>query len=174
MKNKTIFYFFIIAIIIILLIMLITSIKSANKSCDKYQNYLTGMWIGDPEFIKKSDLTDLQIFIGPKENTKRNGYIIMLDKNNEFILNDPIELQEITSKHSQRWSANTENKKIKDDNFTITFQLLTEINNVFPKKMNFNLSIANGVLSIQSNGKVYALLTKDLIASAEAVASYGK
>ena len=172
--KKTILYFFIIAIIIILLIVLITSITSANKSCSKYQNYLTGMWIGDPEFIKKSDLTDLQIFIGPKENVKRNGYIIMLDKNNEFILNSAIELKEITSQHAQRWSANTENKKIKDDHFNIEYQVLTDINNVFPKKINLNLSMGNGVLAIKANEKTYALLIKDLIASAEAIASYGK
>ena len=172
--KKTILYFFIIAIIIILLILLITSINSANKSCSKYQNYLTGMWIGDPEFIKKSDLTDLQIFIGPKENLKRNGYVIMMYKNNKFILISAIELKEITSQHTQRWSANAENKKIKDDNFNIEYQLLTDVNNVFPKKINLNLSMSNGVLSIQSNGKIYALLIKDLIASAEAIASYGK
>jgi uncharacterized integral membrane protein len=176
MKNKSLLYVFIIVVIIIVLIILICSIKNANVSCVKYQNYLTGMWVGDAEFIKKSDLSDLRIFISPREKRKRNGYIIMLDKNEEFILNQPIELEEVNSAHNQRWSAHNANKKI-DDGFNIQFNLSTDVKNSFPKKLNFLLSIIGGVLTItgqdkNGNNKVYALMTKDLIASAEAVNAY--
>jgi len=163
----------IIIIVIIFLIFIICMVRSANTCCVKYQNYLTGMWIGDPEFLKKSDLSDLQIFISPKEGQKRNGYIIMLDKNKEFILNQPIELNELSSSHTQRWSAHSANKKNKNDLFNITFNLNTQVDNIFPKQLIFTLSMLNGVLSIKDNTeKIYALLTKDLITSASAIKEY--
>jgi hypothetical protein len=55
----------------------------------------------------------------------------------------------------------------------IQFQLNTDVKNIYPKKMIFILSIINGVLSIKDeNNKIYALLTKDLIASASAISAY--
>ena len=163
---------FVIVILIIIIIIIICSVKNANSCCLKYNTYLSGMWIGDLEFIKKANLSDLQIFIAPKEQKKRNGYILMVDKNKDFILNQPIELVELSSQHKQRWSANTANKKI-DDEFMIHFQLNTDVKNIYPKKMIFILSIINGVLTIRDeNNKIYALLTKDLIASASAISAY--
>jgi hypothetical protein len=163
---------FVIVILIIIIIIIICSVKGANSCCLKYNTYLTGMWVGDLEFIKKANLSDLQIFIAPKEQKKRNGYILMVDNNKDFILNQPIELKELSSQHSQRWSANTANKKI-DDMFTIQYELSTDVKNIYPKKIIFTVSIINGVLSIKDeNGKIYALLTKDLIASASAISAY--
>ena len=171
--NKLAVYVFIIAIIIIFLIIIISMVRSANNCCVKYQNYLTGMWIGDPEFLKKSELSDLQIFISPRENQKRNGYIIMLDNNKEFILNQPIELEEYSSKHKQRWSAHSANKKNTNDLFNMNFILHTKVDDIFPKHLMFALSITNGALSISDqNGKIYSLLEKDLISSAAAVNTY--
>lgn len=171
--KKTTIYIIITVIIIIFLILIISIVNSANKCCVKYQNYLTGMWIGDPEFLKKSDLSDLQIFISPKENQKRNGYIIMLDKNKEFLLNQPIELEELSSSHSQRWSAYGANKQVKNDLFNIEFILNSEVENIFPKHLKFTLSMGGGVLSISDkNGKLYSLLEKDLISSAAAINAY--
>lgn len=171
--NKLIIYIFIIAIIIIFLIIIISMVRSADNCCIKYQNYLTGMWIGDPEFLKKADLSDLQIFISPKENKRRNGYIIMLDSTKEFILNQPIELEEYSSQHNQRWAAHSANKKNKNDLFNINFILNTQVDDIFPKQLIFALSMTNGALSISDrNGKIYSLLEKDLISSAVAINTY--
>jgi len=175
MSDMKIIYIIVI-IILLLLIIIIPTVQNANNCCIKYHNYLTGMWIGDPQFIKKSNLTDLQIFIGPKEKKKRNGYIIMLDQNNNFILNQAIELQELSSSHNQRWSAHSANKKKIDDDFNI-WLLIDNLKNVFPKKLKFSISMGNGILKIVGiniNGeeKTYALLTKDILASAEAIHAY--
>lgn len=163
---------FIVVILIILIIILICSVKGANSSCLKYNTYLTGMWVGDLEFIKKANLSDLQIFIAPKEQKKRDGYILMVDTNKEFILNQPIELKELSSQHKQRWSANSANKKI-DDEFNIQFELITDVKNIYPKILYLTISMTNGVLSIKDgNNKIFALLSKDLVASAAAISAY--
>jgi hypothetical protein len=149
--------------------------KSANISCNKYHYYLSGMWVGDPEFLKKSNLKDLQIFISPKNKIKRNGYIIMVNTNNDIILNQPIELQEVSSSHNQRWAAYNMDKKINNDNFTINYLILNDIDtDLFPKNIILSVSIGNGTLVIKSsdNDHVYALCEKDLISSAAAIAAY--
>jgi len=192
------YLFIFISIIIILLITIIYITNGANKSCAKYHYYLTGMWIGDPEFLKKSNLTDLQFFISPKEKRGRcrirNCYIIMVDINGKFILNQPIELEEISSSHNQRWCAYGANKKIKDDVFNIEFRITNEdiaepnkditepnkdiaepeIFNILSKKIILSLSMINGSLIIKNNNKIYGLLEKDLISSAAAISAYEK
>jgi len=131
------------------------------------------MWSGDPEYLKKSNLKDLQIFLSPKNKTKRNGYIIMVNTNNDIVLNQPIELQEMTSAHNQRWAAYNENKKIKNDNFNIDYLILSDINtDFFPKNITMSISMINGSLVIKNNNNIYALCEKDLISSAAAIAAY--
>lgn len=166
-KNLLIFA----AIVIIFLIIIIFIVKSANNSCNKYHYYLSGMWSGDPEFLKKADLKDLQIFIAPKNKNKRNGYIIMIDANGDFILNQPIEMQELSSSHSQRWAAYNMDKKIKNDNFNVDYLITNDIED-FPKNISITVSIGNGSLIIKNNNTTYALCEKNLIASAAAIEAY--
>jgi hypothetical protein len=131
------------------------------------------MWVGDPEFLKKSNLKDLQIFLSPKNKKKRDGYIVMINTNNDIILNQPIELQEISPAHDQRWAAYNMNKKINNDNFTINYLISNDIDtNLFPKNITISVSMTNGTLVIKSNNNVYALCEKDLISSAAAIATY--
>lgn len=177
MKIKLIYTILVIFLIIFIVTISANISKSANLSCNKYHYYLSGMWVGDPEFLKKSNLKDLQIFISPKNKTKnktkRNGYIIMVNTNNDIILNQPIELQEMSSTHNQRWNAYKMNKKIKDDNFTINYSILSDINtDLFPKNITMCVSMSNGTLVIKSDDNIYALCEKDLIASADAIATY--
>jgi hypothetical protein len=173
MKHKIILL--ICAIIIFSIICAVVVTKSANLSCSKYHYYLSGMWVGDPEFLKKSNLKDLQIFLSPKIKKKRNGYIIMVNINGDIVLNQPIELQEITSAHNQRWAAYNMNKKIKDDNFIIDYLIASDIDtDIFPKNMSMNISIGNGTLVIKNNNNIYALCEKDLISSAAAIAAYNE
>ena len=107
----------------------------------------------------------------------------MVDINGDFILNEPIELKELSSSHNQRWNAHRENKKIKNDLLNIEFSLLgkekkninSEIFNVFPNRLILSFSIIGGSLIIKDErGKIYALFEKDLLSSAAAVMSYEK
>lgn len=171
MKHKIILI--ISAIIAFLIICILYFTKAANVSCNKYHYYLSGMWTGDPEFLKKSNLKDLQIFLSPKIKKKRNGYIIMVNINGDIVLNQPIELNEVTSAHTQRWAAYNMDKKIKNDNFDINYLILSDINtDIFPKNITITVSISNGSLTIKNNNNIYALCEKDLISSAAAIATY--
>jgi hypothetical protein len=168
--------FIVIAIIVFLIICIMLFTNFANTSCKKYHYYLSGMWIGDPEFLKKSNLKDLQIFISPKENknrskSTRSGYIIMVNTNGDILINQPIDLKEITSSHNQRWAAYNMDKKIKNDSFDIQYQILNDIED-FPKNITMSVSITNGSLVIKNNNTTYALCEKDLISSAAAIVAY--
>ena len=97
----------------------------------------------------------------------------MVNANNDIILNQPIELQEMSSAHNQRWAAHNMNKKIKDDNFTINYLISSDIDtDLFPKNITMSVSMGNGTLMVKNNGNVYALCEKDLISSAAAITAY--
>ena len=181
MKTAPICFF--VTVIAIFLIIIIYITKGATNSCNKYHYYLTGMWSGDPEFLKKSNLQDLKLFISPRERGVRNCYIIMVDINGGFILNEPISMKEISSSHNQRWNSHSENKKIKNDSFNVEFALLgeekktfsSEVFNVFPNRFILSFSIMGGSLIIKNReGKIYALFEKDLLSSAAAINAYEK
>ena len=180
-------YIIFIAIIIIIIIIFICVLNNSASICnERYNNYLTGMWIGDPDFLKQSNLKDLQIFISPKEKKIRQGYIIMTDTNGKFIMNEPIEFKE--SNNSKKWSALKANKQKNKDKF-ISYYNVTNTNtnastnaststntNEFPKNLKFGLSMCDGTLTIHDadSNKLSALLEKDLISSAFAIEAYNE
>ena len=196
-------YIIFIAIIIIIIIIFICVLNNSASICnERYNNYLTGMWIGDPDFLKQSNLKDLQIFISPKEKKIRQGYIIMTDTNGKFIMNEPIEFKE--SNNSKKWSALKANKQKNKDKFISYYNVTntntnaststninasTSINtndstntnastntNEFPKNLKFGLSMCDGTLTIHDadSNKLSALLEKDLISSAFAIEAYNE
>ena len=166
MKYK---FYILIAIVIVILIIIFCLVKSANTCIEKYNNYLTGLWIGDPDFLLSAKLQDMQLFISPKENKVRQGYIIITDINGDFILNQPIEFKEL---NSSKWNAYNSNKKNKNDKFYTNYQ--TNIIKDFPKNIKIGVSMCDGTLTIHNTDLniLYALLEKDLISSAAAITAY--
>ena len=169
MKKYTCLSFVIIVIIILIIIVII--MKSSNSSCctEKYNIYLTGLWVGDPEFLSQANLKDLQIFIAPKEKKLRQGYIIMTDTNGNFILNQAIEFR-----NTSQSSASKANKQKQKDKFNANYQTNIEDDSIFPKNIKLGVSMCDGTLSIHDtkSNKLYALLEKDLISSATAIEAY--
>ena len=168
MKSK---FYILIAIVVIILIIIFYLINLANNCTEKYNNYLTGLWIGDPDFLSHAKLRDMQLFIAPKEKKIRQGYIIITDINGEFILNQPIEFKEL---NYSKWNAYNSNKKNKNDKFCINYQ--TNITADFPKNIKIGVSMCNGTLTIHNTDSniLYAFLEKDIISSATAIEEYKK
>ena len=178
-------YIIIIAIIIVIIIIIFCVLNSSASNCnERYNNYLTGIWSGDPDFLKQSNLKDLQIFIGPKEGPKENfkerqGYIIMTDMDENFIMNEPIEFKE--NKSSKKWNALSANRQKTKDKYITHFTTGTNnstnnstTNSNFPKNLKFGLSMCDGTLTIHDtdSNKLSAFLEKDLIGSAAAIEAY--
>ena len=53
-----------IAVLIILIIVIIAVVGAPTGR--RYCDYLSGMWVGDPAFLRKAGLRDMQMFISPR------------------------------------------------------------------------------------------------------------
>ena len=140
----------------------------------RYDNYLSGLWVGDPAFLKKAQLGDLQLFIAPREKGCRQGYLIMANEDGEFISNQAIEIHELAN----WWSALRASFRSKKDTYTAR-RLEIEYDAVkegdappMPDRMKMTLSILDGTLTLYDGKKVYAFMEKSPAASAAAVDAY--
>ena len=159
-----------IAVIILVIIALVAAAAAAAR---RYEHYLAGLWVGDPAFLKKAQLRDLQLFIAPRDaGGCRQGYLIITDKDGEFVSNQAIEICE----HTQWWSALSSTFRVKTDAYsTSDFQTIyddvTAGDPPMPEAMKMTLSILEGTLTLYDKEKVYAFMHKDLAASAAAIAA---
>ena len=159
----------IVAVVIFILIVVV-----AKTAVHRYEHYLSGLWVGDPAFLKKAQLSDLQLFIAPREKGCRQGYLIMTNEDGEFISNQAIEIHELAS----WWSALQASLRVKKDTYT-TRRLEIEYDAVkegdappMPGSMKMTMSILDGTLTLYDGKKVYAFMEKSPAASAAAVDAY--
>ena len=157
------------AVVTLILIILV-----AGSAVHRYDNYLSGLWVGDPAFLKKAQLGDLQLFIAPREKGCRQGYLIMANEDGEFISNQAIEIHELAN----WWSALRASFRSKKDTYTAR-RLEIEYDAVkegdappMPDRMKMTLSILDGTLTLYDGKKVYAFMEKSPAASAAAVDAY--
>jgi hypothetical protein len=138
-----------IAILVILALVFIFYYWYINKTNDEVP--MAGYWIGVPSFLESADLGSIKLFIAPKSNSA--GYLIMTNKNNEFIFNDVITLHFLK-------------KEVEIKNVSDSFPM--------PKKMKYKFSIHNGSLLLYDKQEIYAMLYKDNLASSFAIETYIK
>ena len=112
---------------------------------------MAGYWIGTPSFLESADLGSIKLFIAPKADSA--GYLIMTNKNNEFIFNDVIILHFLK-------------KELVIKNTSESFPM--------PKKMKYKFSIHDGSLMLFDKQEIYAMFYKDNLASSVALESYIK
>jgi hypothetical protein len=166
----------IIAVVIVVLI-LITLVIVGNLSVSRYENYLSGLWVGDPGFLERAQLRDMQLFLGPREGGRRQGYLIMTDLSGSFISNQALEFRE-KSPAQRWWTALKSVFRASRDAYTAR-KVELEYDDVaagaeppMPEEMKMTVSMIEGTLTLFDGEKVYALFEKDLVASAAANEAY--
>lgn len=81
-----------IAIIFIIILMMI-AIKNRNTQYDMLSQGITGLWMGDPEFCRKSEIDGIMIYIGPRlEDLKVHKAYMIMYANNAIILQKSIQI----------------------------------------------------------------------------------
>ena len=163
----------ILALVIVISIIIIFIITGAI-AVQRYENYLSGYWVGDPGFLKKAQLKAMELFIAPKEDGSRQGYLIMTDLDGNFISNQAVEIREHSS--MQRWWTSLGSVfKTKRDAYTaqkVEIEYDDKGTTPMPEQVKMTLSILDGTLTLYDGEKVYAFLEKDLLVSAAAVEAY--
>lgn len=159
------------AVVIVLVIVVIVGMAAVKR----YENYLSGMWVGDPSFLERAQLKDMQLFLAPRKGGKRQGYLIMTDLAGGFVANQAFELAERSA--AQRWwtalrsAFRTRRDAYSARRVTVAFDE-PGAEPPMPERMSLTLSILEGTLTLHGDGQIYAFLEKDLVASASALEAY--
>jgi len=148
-------------------VLVLILLATASTAAKRYDGYLEGLWAGDPSFLEESNLSDFQLYIGPRKGRAREGYLLMTDTTGAFVANQAIEIEE----PRMRWLPASRNAfRSKDDKYTLRQVQFTYSNGdePMPSKLRLTLSILNGTLALHDDEKLYAFLEKDIAASAAA------
>lgn len=165
-----------LAVAIAVLLLVIVVVVGAI-AVGRYENYLSGLWVGDPGFLKKAQLRDMQLFLAPREDGCRQGYLIMTDLDGNFVSNQAFEFRE-RSAVQRWWTALKAVFRTRRDAYSarcVEFEyddVAAGTEPPMPERMKMTLSMLDGTLTLYDGEKVYAFLEKDLAASAAAVEAY--
>jgi hypothetical protein len=128
--------------VVILIIYMMTNIHR-----DAYEKYLSGFWIGDKAFCEESDVSQMLLFIGEKENTRRQVYILITPE-----ITNQIATMKMNASTTWGWSVGKHSW-----NCQIDFEEDCGI----PEKVKFHLDMINGILKIHDSKTMYGIFYKD-------------
>lgn len=140
---------------------------TASLTLRRYRATVPGMWVGDPGFLKRAQLSDMQLLI-PPEGT--DGYLIMTDADKKFVINEAV-----TVHYSLGGIAGGLRTMLSPASDTArgTMHIETETNlDVLPQRMKMTVCASEGSMTLSADGKIYALLYKDNVASRAANLAY--
>ena len=164
----------IVAAVVVVLTLMIVLALAGSLAAARYETYLGGLWVGDPGFLRRARLRDMQLFLAPREGGARQGYLIMTDLNGTFLANQAFELR-VGSGAQRWWTALKSVFRTRDDAYTAR-RAEFEFDGAappIPARLEMTLSMLDGTLVLADREKVYAFLEKDAAASAAATEAYG-
>lgn len=171
-RSKAILAAVIVAVLIVIIIVIIGAI-----SVRRYKNYLSGYWVGDPGFLEKAQLKDMQLFIGPEEDGTRQGYLIMTDLDDNFVSNQAIEVKE-GAMGRRWWTALKSVFRTTRDVYStndLSIEYDAEAGDPpMPETLKMSLSMLDGSLTLYDDAKVWAFLEKDNVTSIAVLEAYNQ
>jgi hypothetical protein len=123
-----------IGLLILLLIIIVLYWRKSAK-----EQFMYGFWSADDEFLRKSDLSDMHLFIAPD----KKAFLVMTDKNGDFISNQIININ--TSLFTNTASISYDDK---------TFDAI-------PGRVKLDIDSSKGTMLLYDGSKVYGCLIKD-------------
>ncbi len=73
--------------LIVLVVLVIT-----RPRVREYEGRITGFWVGDPAFLEQAGLSDVLMYLAPREGCSRQGYLVMVGTNGGFLMNQSLEV----------------------------------------------------------------------------------
>lgn len=135
--------------VIVVLVVVLIIYLFARFNTSAYDDYLTGYWVGDPDFCEDADIDSMLVWIGPPTSgwfsQTRDCYIVMTpDRTN----------QPFTMSHSKGWASPFTNK------YCVKAKVELEDDKFMPEDVEFDLDVHRGLLRIRDSETVYAKLYK--------------
>lgn len=161
---------------VVIVLVLIAAALIAVPTRRRYGDYLSGLWAGDPTFLRKAGLRDAQLFVSPTDGDgMRQGYLLMTGADGAMIANQAFDVAERLCPRSQDFGnhfGGASDKQVMD----VEFQFDDEdaMAALMPSEVSFGLSMLDGSLSIYDDSKLYGFFYKDNAASHAAKLAWQK
>lgn len=157
-------------LVIFIIIILVVFIPPIHR---RHRDYISGLWAGDPTFLQKAGLKDMQMYIGPRGgDDTRQGYLIMTNSSGDMISNQAFDM---TEEGSRACSQSLRNHFRTRDKFTVEVELQFDDKTappIMPAELTITVSMVDGSMSIYSGTRLFAFLYKDMAASSAAAHAY--
>lgn len=137
-------------------------------SARRYESLLSGYWVGDPGFLERARLQDMQLFVAPPEGGRRRGYLIMTDLGGDFVANGAVEIRGRAGP-PRWWAALGPALRASRDAYRRGAALEGA---PFPAEVRLTVSALDGTLTISDDEKVYAFLARDGATSGAALEAW--
>jgi hypothetical protein len=139
--------------LVVLVVILLVLLSAKAAAARVKSTYLCGMWVGNPEFLERAQLTDMQLYVAPG-GKKRAGYLIMVDRVGGYLANEAVALR-VTKGGSRVSIAPADG----DHKLPLHGALESKV------------CVMQGTLVLKARGEIVALLDKDHAATAVANAA---
>lgn len=147
-----------LAALVLILIILVVVLSPRVR---EFEKFLSGVWIGESAFLKESGLAELYLYIAPREKSSRQGYLVMVDSQGEFVSNQGVEIDYACA--FKRWmsalKSNFSSSKV--DYCVPCAQITYDDSAAMPEEMSLGLDVSKGTLTLYDSEKIYAFLVKD-------------
>ncbi|MDE2095936.1 MAG: hypothetical protein KGL39_01665 [Patescibacteria group bacterium] len=153
------------ALAVVVVVAIIVIAVTAGSERSRCGDALSGVWVGDPTFLKKADLADMQLYIAPDAGQTRDGYLIMTNAAGEFVANQAVDV-EYSFGAFPLGAARLFNSALRRTPTHGTLQI-SGGTLPLPDEMRFALSSADSSLTLFGE-KLFAFLYKDPVATAAA------
>lgn len=163
--------------IVLVLVLLFFVAAYPRIKCN--EEMLAGYWSADSSYLEKADLSQMDLYIAPPDGASsetRQGYLLMVDSEGNFVSNQGIEL--VLRRSGKTWVASARSALLSDGARGPsgvrmgTAHIVYDDEPVMPEYLTLELDPARGTLTMYDDGQIYAFLYKDNEASADANAQY--
>jgi len=162
--------------IVVVLIVLVVVAAPRVRDCERY---LTGFWSGDPAFLKESGLSEMFIYIAPREKAdgrwRRQGYLVMTDDEGKMISKQGLELSWAST--MKRWSSVVKShfsRRAQETYRVPHVDIVFDDEDIMPEQLSLGLNMTDGTLALHSDEKLYAFFIKDNETSLSANSTWAK
>lgn len=162
------------ALVVLLAVLAVYLVGAA--AARRYEGYLSGYWVGDPGFLQKARLKDLQLFVAPPDGGTRQGYLLMTDLDGNFVANQAVELR-VRPRALRWWAAlgaafRSERDAYHAGHAELEFDAPSGAEQPMPGRLKMTLSVLDGTLTLYDEAAIYAYLAKDHTASMAALEAW--
>jgi hypothetical protein len=156
------------ALLLAVVVLVVCVLVAAGRAAARARRYLVGHWVGCPEFLKASGLTDMQLQIAPADDSDEDGagYVLVKDVGGGVLANGPVTVA-VAEAPGLFAGLGAALSGAPRHTFALRFtpQLLGAD---VPAEVTAVVAPDDGTLTLRDGSKVYAHMEKDFAASAAA------